>query len=98
MIAVKIYFYLVSCPIEFCHSFNLRKEDAVPILKTMSDLIKGCNNASISILSYNRNDCRQRLLTINVVNDEVGAEVVEDLSVKPWSVGNDQGNIVCSEN
>ncbi len=82
----------MSGSIELSHAFNFRELDDISTFKSVSNLIQGCNKATLSVLSDASNHGRDGFLAIDIVDDKLFSEIVKNLSIEATSVGNDQCN------
>ncbi len=88
------YRYFVSSFVELSHSFDLCELDCVSVLESVPDLVERGHDSSVGLLSDASHHGGDRLLSVDVVDDELVAEVGEDLGAKAGSVGDDEGDIV----
>jgi hypothetical protein len=80
--------------VKLSHAFNFRELDDVTTFESVSHFIQGCNKATFSVLSDAGNHGRDRFLAIDVIDDELFAKIVEDLSIEATRVRNDQPDVV----
>jgi len=80
--------------VELSHSFDLCELDCVSVLESVPDLVERGHDSSVGLLSDASHHGGDRLLSVDVVDDELVAEVGEDLGAKAGSVGDDEGDIV----
>ena len=89
---------LVFRAVELRHALDLREGDGVPVLEPVSGFVKGGHETAFSLLRDAGDHRRDGLLAVDVGDDELGAEVVEDLGVQAGSVGHDQRDVVLPTN
>jgi len=71
---------LVIGAVEFGHALDLREGDGVAVFKAVPDLIKGGDKAALRLLGDAGDHGRDWLLAIDITDDELVAEIIEDLA------------------
>jgi hypothetical protein len=70
---------LVIGAVEFGHALDLREGDGVTVFKSVPDLVKGGYKAAL-LLGDAGDHGRDWLLAIDITDDELVAEIIEDLA------------------
>ena len=84
----------MSCPVEFSHPFDFFKLDCVPVLEPVPDFVEGGDDSSAGLLGHSGDDGGDRLLAVDVEDDELLSKVGENLTAQTAGVGDDESNVV----